>query len=153
MNTNTTSNAMKTTADLVAFVVSECTPIDREARFDGMLDDCYSFDSIGGPFANMSPSSVLKECDPTAYRCGVNDYADGEGWIEIEGSDYDSDDVEKAREEFMDEMRSELADLESELEELEKDEPEVKDVDEVNRLTGEITAMESRITEMERYTF
>jgi hypothetical protein len=147
--------SLKTTADLVAFVVSECTPIDREARFDGMLDDCYSFDSIGGPFANMSPSSVLKECDPTAYRCGVNDYADGEGWIEVDGSDYESDDVERAREEFMDEMRSELSDLESELSDLnDKDDlDEEADIDRRDELTLEIPKWEARIAELEAYTF
>lgn len=152
MNTNT-ATAMKTVADLIAHVVSECTPIDREERFDQMIDECYSFNSVGGPFVCISPSEALKKCDPVAYRCGVNDYADGEGWIEIECEYYESDDVEKAREEFLDGMRDELADLESQLEELEQDEPEVKDVEKVNDLDSLKDAMESRIAELERYTF
>lgn len=152
MNTQT-ATTMKTVADLTAFVVSECTAIDREARFDSMLDECYDFSDVGGPFSHMSPSRVLKECDPTAYRCGVNDWADGEGWIEIEGSDYDSDEVEKAREEFLDEMRSELADLESTLADDQQAGADERDTEEEQRQQDEIEAMESRIAELESYTF
>jgi hypothetical protein len=157
MNTNT-ATAMKTVADLIAHVVSECTPVDREERFNQMLDECYSFDSVGGPFSSMSPSEVLKECDPVAYRCGVNDWADGEDWIEIEGESYESYDVEKAREEFLDEMRSELADLEADLEALNEDDEieigaKVGTAEEIADREAQIAALEARIAELERYTF
>lgn len=146
---------MKTVADLTAFVVSECTAIDRESRFDAMLNECYSFEKVGGPFEHMQPSAVLAECNPTAYRCGVNDYADSEGWIEIEGENYDSYEVEKAREEFLDEMRSELSDLESELEALhDKDDlDEEADIDRRDELNLEVPALECRIAELEAHTF
>lgn len=103
---------------LEAHIIAECTKIDREARFDDMLDECYSFEKVGGIFANMSPSRVLKEVDPTAYRCGVNDYEDSESWVEIDGECYEQEEAEKAKQEFIDEQESEIADLESEIEEL-----------------------------------
>lgn len=93
-------------------IAAECSPVDREAAFDEMLDECYSFDSVGGPFAHMCPSSVLKECDPVAYRCGVNDYADGQDWFEVGGENYRQEDCEGIRAEMVDELESELADLE-----------------------------------------
>lgn len=134
----------ETLQKLLSHVTSECKAIDREARFDEMLDECYSFDSVGGPFAPMSPSSVLKECDPTAYRCGVNDYADGERWVEIDGEYYDKDEVDAAREEIVDEMQMEVRDLEAQLED-----GEGKQLD----LEAEIAALEAEIAEVERYSF
>lgn len=103
---------------LTARIVEECKPVDREAAFDAMLDECYSFKKVGGPFEWMLPSRVLQEMDPTAYRCGVNDFADGEPWVEIDGETYDRAEVEAVIEEFKDGLESELSDLESELEEL-----------------------------------
>jgi hypothetical protein len=36
-----------------------------------------ALDEIHGDFLGMSASRILKECDPTAYRCGFHDWADG----------------------------------------------------------------------------
>ena len=44
-------------------VKADCTSIDREARFSEMIDECYSFVDVGGPFAHMTPSRVLLEVD------------------------------------------------------------------------------------------
>lgn len=96
-------------------IADECSQIDWESRFDEMLDDCYSFEKVGGIFATMSPSRVLKEVDPIAYRCGVNDYEDGEGWVEIAGSYYDRDEAEKAKEEFASTLESEADEMEEEI--------------------------------------
>lgn len=104
---------------MLAHVVSECGKVDIESAFDDMLDECFSFEHVGGIFAHMSPSRVLKECDPTAYRCWCNDWADGERLIEIENDSYAPDDVNKASEEFIDGLRDELTDLKAELEEFE----------------------------------
>jgi len=41
-------------------------------EYDDMLDDCHE-----GVF-NILPSTILKECDPIAYRCGLTDYNDEE---------------------------------------------------------------------------
>lgn len=105
-------NLPDTLKDLAAAIALECVAIDRESRFDDMLDDCYSFEKVGGIFACMSPSRVLKECDPTAYRCGVNDYADGENWTEIDGEYYDTDEAEKVKADFISELETEAETLE-----------------------------------------
>jgi hypothetical protein len=148
-----TLESSRTIAALIAHVVSECKPVDREERFEQMLDECYSFEKVGGPFENMLPSQVLKECDPTAFRCGVNDWADSEPWTEIEGETYADEDIETARTEFVDGLNDELSDLQAELEEAEEDEDEVRDVENVNRLTAEIDALTGFIAEVEKYEF
>jgi|APGre2960657404_1045060.scaffolds.fasta_scaffold21464_2 hypothetical protein len=106
-----------TLKDLAAHIADKCTPVDREAAFDAMLDDCYSFEKVGGPFACMSPSRVLLACDPIAYRCGVNDYADGEKWTEIGSETYETSGAEIARTEFVGELETEAEALETEIEE------------------------------------
>lgn len=132
--------------DMLDHVIAECTAIDREQRFSDMLDECYSFGAVGGPFASMSPSRVLKEIDPIAFRCGVNDYMDSEGTVEIDGEDYDSRDVDTAAEEYIDGLRSELSDLESDLEREEQGDNDPEAIDEINEqvraLTEQIEACE-----------
>jgi hypothetical protein len=140
---------MKTIKDMLDYIEGECKKIDREERFDQMLDECYSFDSVGGPFEHMSPSRVLKEMDPTAYRCGVNDYEDSEDWHEINGDYYERREVSKAQEEFLDDLDSDLIDLQNELDELNEDdesEPDCK----VGTFE-EIAAKEERIKELEEF--
>lgn len=91
-----------------ARVVEELSPVDLEAAFDEMLDECYSFRAVGGIFAGMLPSRVLKECDPIAYRCGVSDMgADSDQYEEIAGEVYDRDDVDAIREEVTAELEAE----------------------------------------------
>lgn len=60
------------------------------------------------------PSTILKECDPIAYRCGKSDY---ESNIDLNG-------VEEYRDLYsaLEDLESELEDLESELEEAEAEE-------------------------------
>lgn len=108
-------------------IAAELTLIDPEARFNDMLDECYSFESVGGPFAHMSPSRVLKECDPVAYRCGVNDYADGEEWVEVGDSYYDQGDVEKIKDALMEELEGVESDLEEAAENYDESEEEDRD--------------------------
>lgn len=140
--------------NLLAFVTSECTAIDREAHFDSMLDECYTFEKVGGPFEYMTPSRVLKEMDPTAYRCGVNDFADGEGWVEIDSESYDSDEVEKAREQFVSDLESEASDLESEIEELEYSNDEAEEnAGVIAGLKIELADKQAEIIEAQKYTF
>ena len=45
-------------------------------RYDEMLDECYGPVKMGTFI--FDASSVLRELDPTAYRCGFNDWLDGE---------------------------------------------------------------------------
>ena len=94
-------------------IIEKCKTVDIEDAYNDMLDECYSFDSVGGIFAMMSPSRVLKECDPTAYRCGMSDWIDGEGFIEIVGGYYHPNDCEEQREELVAELEAEVSKLES----------------------------------------
>ena len=78
---------------------------DLEGQYNDMLNDCNECVVING--MEYLPSQVLAEVDPTAYRCGFNDYC----------SDFGEN---QAR--FMleyEERESEIEDLESDLEELE----------------------------------
>lgn len=70
--------------------------------YDSLIDDCNEMVQIGG--LTYSPSQVLSNIDPVAYRCGFNDYCDG----------IDKEDIK----EYQD-LQDELDALESELEELE----------------------------------
>ena len=47
---------------------------DMEDRYSDMLDGCYHEVKIGD--CSFSPSRIMRELDPIAFRCGVNDYAD-----------------------------------------------------------------------------
>lgn len=79
---------------------------DFEEQYKEMLDDCY------GDFHGYEYSRILEELDPTAFRCGLNDYCDNKDvedtqeWIEA------NDKVES--------IESEIEDLESSIEELEE---------------------------------
>jgi len=93
-----------------ARVKEELTAIDTETLYRSMLDEVYSFASVGGPFESMSPARVLEEVDPVAYRCGKNDWEDGESrgqWEEIDGDYYDRSEVEAIREEVQAEIDEE----------------------------------------------
>ena len=94
-------------------IIENCKTVNIEDAYNDMLDECYSFDSVGGIFASMSPSRVLRECDPVAYRCGMNDYQDSLGLIEIKSDYYQSDDCEQQREELVAELEAEVSKLES----------------------------------------
>lgn len=50
---------------------------DAEQAFDEMLDECYPALRVG--FLVFSPSKVLFECDPIAYRTELLDWLDSEG--------------------------------------------------------------------------
>lgn len=62
--------------EIVDKIKRECVPVDTTDMFDDMLDECYSFRSVGGYFTNMSPSKVLYEVDPIAYDMEHNNYVD-----------------------------------------------------------------------------
>ncbi len=69
-----------------------------EEMYDEMLDDCEGPVTLCG--MTYSASQVLREVDPTAYRCGFNDYVDSltqddifvEGLTESEMESEDEDD-------------------------------------------------------------
>ena len=90
---------------------------DYEDQFDESLDDSIPEIEIG--CLTYLPSNVLKNVDPTAYRCSLNDYVN---YLDVE----DSDEYEALQEEI-DQLKSDLEDLESEIEDLES---EIEDLNE-----------------------
>jgi predicted nucleic acid-binding Zn-ribbon protein len=87
----------------------ELDPDDYEDQFDESLDESIPEIEIG--FLTYSPSHVLKNVDPTAYRCSLNDFVDS---LDVE----DSDEYEALQEEI-DQLQSDIEDLENEIEDLE----------------------------------
>ena len=87
----------------------ELREADLESAFDEMLDEVYSFESVGGPFERMSPSRVLKEMDPVAHRCGVSEMGDDDRFEEFEGEYYDKNELKELREECQEEYDEEEA--------------------------------------------
>ncbi len=87
----------------------ELDPDNYEDQFDDMLDESGTVEAGGYSFY---PSRILKELDPIAYSCGLNDYADSV-FDASETDDY------KALQEEIDQLQSDIEDLESEIEDLE----------------------------------
>lgn len=96
---------------LKEIIIQNLERINVEQQYDYLLDECYSFKSVGGIFAHMSPSRVLQECDPVAYRCGWSDYIDAQEWVEISGDYYDRSDCENQREKLFDDMDAQKDEL------------------------------------------
>ena len=95
----------------------ELDPDDYEDQFDDMLDESIPEIEIGS--LTYLPSHVLKNVDPTAYRCSLNDFVDS---LDVE----DSDEYKELQEEI-DQLKSDIEDLESEIEDLES---EIEDLNE-----------------------
>ena len=87
----------------------EIDPDDFADQFDEMLDESGTVDAGGYSFY---PSRILKELDPIAYSCSLNDYADSV-FDASETDDY------KALQEEIDQLQSDIEDLENEIEDLE----------------------------------
>ena len=79
-----------------------------ENDYDEMLDDCHGDIDICG--YSYSASRALQEVDPTAYRCGYNDYVDS----------IDLDAIVEYCEltEQKDELESEIDDIQNEIDDL-----------------------------------
>lgn len=45
-------------------------------NYDDLLDETYPEYKIG--YSSFSASQILKECDPIAYKCGIDDSANAE---------------------------------------------------------------------------
>lgn len=80
----------------------EIDPDDYKSDYDDVLDEGGAV-AVGG--CEFFPSRILRELDPIAYRCGLNDYVDS---IDL------SDDANYC------DLCDDLADLEAELEEVEE---------------------------------
>ncbi len=130
-------------------ISDELTAIDLESRYDSMLDECYPEIKIG--YLTFSPSRVLAELDPIAYRCGMSDWESSEGFIEIGGDYYEQSECEKIRDELVSELESEVADLELVIEEeREQEEPSDSTIDATE---ADIAALTREIKEWNNYSF
>lgn len=87
----------------------ELDPDNYEDQFDESLDDSIPEIEIG--CLTYSPSHVLKNVDPVAYRCSLNDFVDS---LDVEDSEQ-----YKALQEEIDQLKSYIEDLEGEIEDLE----------------------------------
>ena len=87
----------------------EYDPNDFADQFDDMLDESGTVEAGGYSFY---PSRILKELDPVAYSCSLNNYVDSV-FDASETDDY------KALQDEIDQLQSDIEDLESEIEDLE----------------------------------
>ena len=94
----------------------ELDPDDYVTQFDEMLDESGTVEAGGYSFY---PSRILKELDPIAYSCSLNDFVDS---LDVEDSD-----EYKALQEEIDQLESDIEDLESEIEDLENQIADVTD--------------------------
>lgn len=84
---------------LEARIKEELTPIHIEEYYADALDDIYPVVEIGG--LTFSPSQIVTQLDPTAFRCGMQDYLDGDDFLEyVAGEWYYAEEVEKLRKEI-----------------------------------------------------
>lgn len=97
----------------------EFDPDDFADDYDDMLDDVH------GDFMGYSASQILKQVDPTAYRCGLLDYVDSldQDYEKMKDDDYSewAEQKEEAENELSD-LEDEISELESTLEDLENKE-------------------------------
>ena len=96
----------------------ELDPDDYEDQFDESLDDSIPEIEIG--CLTYSPSHVLKNVDPVAYRCSLNDFVDSQ-------FDASETDEYKALQDEIDQLQSDIEDLENEIEDLENQIADVTD--------------------------
>lgn len=133
---------------LMAAVKEDGQPRDMDAAYREMLDECYSFKAVGGPFDCMQPSRVLENEDPTAYRCGFSDYLDSEEVTEIGDEYFDSKELEDIREQVADALDSEITDLEEEAEDLDAELPDPEpDGSDPHGFIADLQAVRDQITE------
>ena len=95
----------------------ELDPDNYEDQFDDMLDESGTVEAGGYSFY---PSRILKELDPVAYRCSLNDFVDSVFDV-TENDDY------KALQDEIDQLKSDIEDLEYDIEDLES---EIEDLNE-----------------------
>ena len=74
-----------------------CTAVDAEDLFEEVLDECYPEVTIG--CSTFTPSQIMKELDPTAFRIGAQENVDSlaeDGQLyESNGEHYNTFEVEE----------------------------------------------------------
>lgn len=87
------------------YEIKDESTLDQEYR--DFIDEFNEVKIMGMSYC---ASRVLEELDPTAYRCGFNDWLDSEEWDEFEGDYMKRDDIEKVTEdyeEYLEELENE----------------------------------------------
>lgn len=133
-------------AALIAHITAELTPVDVEAAYRASLDDAYPEVEVAG--LTFSPSRIIEELDPTAFRCGCADFSDSEPWTEIAGDYYRDDELDEAKAAFVEER-------EGELRELERQEGAIDfgDKDAARDIASDILAKQAEIDALEAHSF
>lgn len=76
--------------EITQYLEQHASPLsDRELheRWEECLDECHEPYRIGQ--MTYYPSQILRECDPIAYRCGLNDWmCSDDSMMEIAGQWY-----------------------------------------------------------------
>ena len=134
-------------------VKNDLTELDVNSMYDDMLDECYDLSEVGGPFSHMLASKVLEECDPIAYRCGFTDWLDSlsDQYYEVDGEYYYGSDLERIKDELIDELEDEITDHQEQLDDL--DPSEVENIEECDSLSGEISELEDLVQKLRKYSF
>lgn len=136
--------------ELLTKVKDDLTELDVDSMYDDMLDECYSFESVGGPFEYLQPSAVLKEMSPTTHRCGFADWLDGERFYEVGDSYYHGTDLERIKDELIDELETELSDLDDQLDRMDQDDIDAGVNDVVDSQKAEL---EELVVKLRKYSF
>ena len=78
-------------------ITTRLTPVDGEEMYEELLDECYPEIKVG--CSTFSPSEVIKELDPIAFRIGVgenlDDLAQDGQLYECGGEYYEISDLEE----------------------------------------------------------
>lgn len=77
----------------------ECMEQDKEDEYKQYLDDTHNIIEIGD--ITLLPSDVLKKCDPIAFDCGFNDWAD----VEITNLNDELEDLKSKLEDAEDDLK------------------------------------------------
>ncbi len=148
--------------ELETRIADDLAELDVSRMYDDMLNECYDFAEVGGPFSYMLASKILSECDPVAYRCGFNDWLDGEELVEIDDEYYYQREAEAVKDGLIDELKDEISTLEDELSELKDQRAELEsDEDEaigntetaIGTTQEQIDELEESITKLRKYSF
>ena len=99
--------------------------LDVDSYEDQYCDMLNEEGAISVAGLTFDPAYIVRELDPTAYRCGLIDYVDG-----IDVSD---DPKYKDLEEKIENLENEIDDLEAEIEELEREREREREEEEEER--------------------
>lgn len=88
----------------IRIIESELNQVDTEEAYRDFLDECYGMVDVAG--LSYQTSQVLEEIDPTAFRCGHNDWLDSELkdgiYTEVNGEYYFTNEIDSLDLELID---------------------------------------------------